>query len=332
MHMLRLRFGVSDLARTRFAFPPLFCELAGSVQAMQQPASRLRRGWRGTQPQAPFQVAPLLELVPSQGSLPGFLIPESQNECFDATLDAVQSTSLLQIRTEVAGAHPLPAQARWARELAIGHRDSLADLGQAIRLYHRHVFAPMAPALHDAVAAELRRRAWQLASRGIEDVLSTLHPLIRWRDGILEIGFPVRADVDLGGRGLSLCPSAAWTRPGFAFHWEQPGLVYPIPPPDWHLQMNRSDHEAHLAGILGATRARILCTLINEHTTTSLAAALGVSAGSASMHAAALRAAGLVETRRDGRAVRHALTELGKQLVSAPALSVVRSAARVSGS
>jgi DNA-binding transcriptional ArsR family regulator len=322
MRMLRLRFGVDDLARTRFAFPTLFCELAGSVQALQQPASWSRRRWRGTRPHALYQAAPLLELVPHQGSLPGFLIPELENGGFDATLDAVQSTPRSQIRAEVAQAHPLPARAGWVREPSVGQRDSLGDLGQAIRSYHRHVLAPMAPALHDAAAAELRRRAWQLASRGIEDVLSTLHPLIRWRDGILEVGFPVQADVDLGGRGLCLCPSAAWTRPGFAFHWEQqPGLVYPIPPLDWDLEVNYSDHEARLAHLLGATRARILCALTGEHTTTSLATTLGLSASSASMHAAALRDAGLVETRRDGRAVRHTLTELGKRLVSAPASS-----------
>jgi len=316
--MLRLRFGVDDLARTRFAFPTLFCELAGSVQALQQPESRLRRDWRRIRPLVPSQAAPLVDLVPSHGSVPGFLIPETENGSFDATLDAVQSTSLAQIRTEVAQAHPLPARAGWVRDVAIGHRESLGYLGQAIRSYYRNVFAAMAPALHDAAAAELRRRAWQLASRGIEDVLSTLHPLIRWRDGFLEVGFPVQADVDLAGRGLCLCPSAAWTRPGFGFHWEQqPGLVYPIPPPDWYLQMNRSDHEARLAVILGATRARVLCALISEHSTTSLAAALGLSPGSASMHAAALRGAGLVETRRDGRAVRHTLTDLGKGLVSA---------------
>ncbi len=318
--MLRLRFSVGDLARTRFAFPTSFCELAGSVQALQQPTSWVRRCWRRTRSLVPQQAAPLLELVPSHGSLPGFLIPEAENGSFDTTLDAVQSAPLSQIRTEVAQAHPLPARAGWVRQLAVGDCDSLSDLGQAIRSYYWHVLGPMVPALYEAAAAEVHRRAWQLAIRGIEDVLATLHPLIHWRDGILEVAFPVEADVDLGGRGLSLCPSAAWTRPGFAFHWEQqPGLVYPIPPPDWHLHANRGEHEVRLAGLLGATRARILCALISEHTTTSLAAALGLSAGSASMHATALRGAGLVETRRDGRAVRHSLTELGRQLVSGPA-------------
>jgi DNA-binding transcriptional ArsR family regulator len=319
MRMLRLRFDINDLARTRFAYPTLFCELAGSAQALQQPASRLRRRWRATRQRVPYQVAPLLELVPGHGSLPGFLIPEIADEGFDAALDAVQSTPLVQICGEVAQTYPVPARAGWVRELAVGHRDTLDELGQAIRSYHRHVLGPLMPAFHDAAAAELHRRAWQLAARGIEDVLSTLHPSIRWRDGILEVDFPIQADVDLGGRGLSLCPSAAWTRPGFGFHWEQqPGLVYPIPPPDWLLDATYSDHEARLAVALGGTRARVLCALVSEHTTTSLAAGLGITASSASMHAAALRGAGLVETRRDGRAVRHTLTELGELLVADP--------------
>jgi DNA-binding transcriptional ArsR family regulator len=319
MRMLRLRFDIDDLARTRFAHPTLFCEMAGSVQALQQPTSGLRKRWRDTRRRVPYQVAPLLELVPGHGSLPGFLIPEMADGSFDVTLDAVQSTPLSQIRTQVAQTHPLPARAGWVRELAVGHRDTLHELGQAIRSYHRHVLSALVPALHEAATAELRRRAWQLAARGIEDVLSTLHPSIRWRDGILEVDFPIYADVDLGGRGLCLCPSAAWTRPGFGFQWEQqPGLVYPIPPPDWLLDASHSDHEARLAVILGATRARVLCALVSEQTTTSLAAGLGITASSASMHAAALRGAGLVETRRDGRAVRHTLTDLGRQLVSEP--------------
>jgi hypothetical protein len=41
--------------------------------------------------------------------------------------------------------------------------------------------------------------------------------------------------------------------------------------------------------------------VVSEHTTTRLAAGLGISTSSASTHAAALRDAGLVETRRDGR-------------------------------
>ena len=158
--MLRLRFDIDDLARTRFAYPTLFCELAGSVQALQQPASRLRRRFRDTRQRAPYQVAPLVELVPGRGSLPGFLIPEmAADEGFDTALDAVRSTPLVQIRSEVAQTHHVPARAGWVRELAVGHRDTLDELGQAIRSYHRDVFDPLVPALHDAAAAELRRRS-----------------------------------------------------------------------------------------------------------------------------------------------------------------------------
>ena len=321
MRMLRLRFGIEDLARTRFALPTLSCELAGSVQALQQANSPLRRVWlEGTRPRVPLQARPLLQLVPARGSLPGFLIPETTGPGLqlDELLEVIQATPQAQIRSELAQAHPEPAHAPWVRELAAGHRDTLDELGQVVRSYHGRVLAALLPGLHNAAAAELKRRAWQVALRGIEDALTTLHPLIRWRDGVLEIAFPTNADVDLGGRGLSICPSAAWTRPGFAFHWvHQPGLVYPIPASQWQPHQEHSDRQARLAVLLGNTRARILCALTGEHTTTSLAATLGLSLSSASMHAAALRGARLVTSRRDGRAVRHTLTDLGRQLISA---------------
>jgi DNA-binding transcriptional ArsR family regulator len=318
MRMLRLRFGVDDLARTRFAAPGLFCELAGSVQALQQPASPLRKLWHGTRTRVPLQVSPLLELVPAHGSLPGFLIPELAGSGFDETLDVIQATPRSQLRSELAEAHPSPAHLPWVRDLAVGQRDSFDELEQAVRSYHGQVLDALLPALHNATAAELNRRVWQVATGGIEAALSTLHPLISWRDGVLEVGFPTNADVDLGGRGLCLCASAAWTRPGFAFHWtEQPCLVYPILAPDWDPYLHHDDREARLAQLLGTTRARILCALTGEHTTTSLAATLGLSLSSASVHTSVLRGARLVTTRRDGQAVRHTLTDLGRQLVSA---------------
>ena len=44
--MLRLRLGIEDLARTTFAAPTPYCELAVSAQVLQQPPSQFRRLWR----------------------------------------------------------------------------------------------------------------------------------------------------------------------------------------------------------------------------------------------------------------------------------------------
>ena len=116
----------------------------------------------------------------------------------------------------------------WARDLAAGEAYAVKDLGGALRCWHDNVLAPHWPSLQRAVATELSQRAWQLSTRGAEATLNTLHPTIRWRDGILEVDSLVTADVDLAGRRLRLVPSAVWTRPVSALEWEQPSLTYPV--------------------------------------------------------------------------------------------------------
>jgi DNA-binding transcriptional ArsR family regulator len=233
----------------------------------------------------------------------------------DEALDAVLSTPASLMDAEFAET-PSSSLSAWARDVAGGRANALTELGTVMRIYHDHVIAPLWPTIQRGVAAELRGRAWQLATEGAEVMLNTLHPGIRWRDGVLEVRAPGEADIDLAGRGLRLMPST-WTRPAVAIDWKQPTLVYPLHPSSWAQSDIGGDHHDRLAAVLGATRARVLRALVSEHTTTELARALNISAASASTHAAALRGAGLVTTRREGKAVRHALTQLGRAVVSA---------------
>ena len=106
---------------------------------------------------------------------------------------------------------------------------------------------------------------------------------------------------------------SVWPRPGVAFYRSQPTLVYPIPYAVW--SMNAGYDGAKAA--LGTTRAAVLQTLVDEHTTTSLARALGLSPSTASEHASALRRAGLVASRRRGKAMVHSVTQLGLDVVTA---------------
>jgi DNA-binding transcriptional ArsR family regulator len=59
----------------------------------------------------------------------------------------------------------------------------------------------------------------------------------------------------------------------------------------------------------------VLRALRTPRSTTELAACVGTSAPSASEHATALRASGLVQTVRRGRGVNHSLTPLGRSLL-----------------
>jgi DNA-binding transcriptional ArsR family regulator len=127
---------------------------------------------------------------------------------------------------------------------------------------------------------------------------------------VVEVDGPLDEQVDLAGRGLQLVPSL-WTRPGFTVRWAQPTLVYPLGRFAWAAPPGTGGDGDPLASVLGTTRARVLRTLADEHTTSGLARALGISLASASTHAAVLRDAGLVTSRRQGQSVRHALSPLG---------------------
>jgi DNA-binding transcriptional ArsR family regulator len=313
--MLQLRLGIEDLARTTFAAPTPYCELAVSAQVLQQPPSPFRRLWRANGVQVPPPARRLLELVPAYGNVPTFLAPEACG-CLDEALDAVQSTPAALIRSELAELSPPSRLTPWIRDLAQGEVGALEELGWVMRIYHDHVMAPLWPTIQRVVAAELQSRAWQLATEGAETTLNTLHQRIRWRDGVLQVRAPGDADIDLAGRGLRLMPSV-WTRPAVAIGWKQPTLVYPLRASSWAWEDAGDDCDDRLAAVLGTTRARVLRALMSDHTTTELARALRISPASASTHAAALRGAGMVTTRREGKAVRHGLTQLGHAVASA---------------
>jgi DNA-binding transcriptional ArsR family regulator len=70
-----------------------------------------------------------------------------------------------------------------------------------------------------------------------------------------------------------------------------------------------------LAALLGLTRAAVLRALRKPHGTADLAYTVGISPASASEHAKVLRDAYLIETRREGRSVRHSLTPLGRTML-----------------
>jgi DNA-binding transcriptional ArsR family regulator len=71
-----------------------------------------------------------------------------------------------------------------------------------------------------------------------------------------------------------------------------------------------------LVGILGPTRAAVLRLLSRPTITKDIARRLDISAASASEHATALRAARLVNSSRDGKAMRHHATPLGLDLIN----------------
>jgi DNA-binding transcriptional ArsR family regulator len=311
--MIRLRLGVDDVARTRFAAPGPSCELSVSAQVIQQATSPFRRLCATRGVRLPASANRLLELVPAHGNVPDFLAPEGANGLEEA-LDLIMSTPDELIGDDVATLPDRSASA-WMLDLADGRVSARKELASSLRDYHDQVLDVVWPAIEHALETDLRFRTWQLATKGVAATVDSLHSGIRWRDGVVELDGPLDADVELSGRGLQLMPSL-WTRPGFTMRWTQPTLVYPVGRFAWVAPTaTRSDRDP-LAPVLGTTRARVLRALADGHTTSGLARELGISLASASAHAAVLRDAGLVISRRQGQSVRHTLTSLGSQWTS----------------
>ncbi|HEX3778619.1 MAG TPA: DUF5937 family protein, partial [Pseudonocardiaceae bacterium] len=200
-----------------------------------------------------------------------------------------------------------------ALAVADGHAEALRQLGTTIRDYFRVGLAQYWQRISAAIHADLAARADLLSREGIGQLLASLHPDVRWHSPVLEIPFPLDRDTHLDGRGLLLVPSFfCWGQPITLQDPDLPQVfVYPI---DHDLSWAQRRPAApsslqSLAALIGSTRLAVLTTIADGGcTTTRLAKRVGVSAASASEHAAVLRDAGMITTTRQGRCVIHSAT------------------------
>ncbi len=228
--------------------------------------------------------------------------------------------------------------AELTRSLATTDRTAVRRLGHAIQQYHRVALAPYWDSIRRSVAADRAHRADLLASRGVEAVLETLHPRVRWEAPVLTVLDLPDADLHLDGRGLTLQPSyfCSGVPTRLRDAGLPPTLVYPVRRGPTPLQASAGESgdgdrtgdaprpaPRTVAALLGRTRANALEAIAGGCTTSQLAKLCDISLAAASHHATVLREAGLINTRRDGRSVLHEITHLGHHLLaSTPAPSL----------
>ncbi|WP_053667549.1 winged helix-turn-helix domain-containing protein [Streptomyces sp. MMG1121] len=275
--MLRIDVSAQDLARIQFAARPApLVELKLSLMMLRRPDSEQTFGrWRrGLRQRLPATTRPLRDLL-SPYRGPAFLDPLS--------MDLPTGTSREQLSQGLHDAYSAVLGAAW----------------------------PRVTALHEA---EFARYALNAAERGVAGALATLCAGSRLVEGCWELDAPYQRHVVSAGRGLVLLPTFHWTMaPLIAENEGEPVLVVYPAGPGSPIVPGAAGEDA-LALVLGSTRAHTLRLLSDPLSTSELADRLGVSRGEASTHAAALREAGLINTVRNGRAVRHQLTALGTLL------------------
>ena len=257
-------------------------------------------------------------------------------------LEFLERAPVEQLRRELDFLRPSlersePWARAWVRDLSAGDRRARRELVTRLDDYHQHTVGPYWDAMHRYLEAEAAHRARIMAESGVDRLLATLHPGVRWRPPFLDVGQSARTHLPGGngdpgaepphhvadGRSLVLVPavfdlhepyllasSVDETLPCVLLYpalrdiddarslWSAPGL----------------SHRA-LEMLVGRTHARALEAIADTCTTSELAQRIGVSPPTASHHVSVMHDAGLVASHRTGSNVLHYVTARGAALL-----------------
>lgn len=316
--MLRLHFTALDLLRTRFAVSPSpMLELGLAVAALQR-RDALFTGWRRrADPTLPRPARMLFEIMPPTGTGLNVFDQISVSAGLEDALAAMHSMPRALVRCDLHRMCDARRQITpWLRGLHAGDRGAQQLLDSAVRTAHAALIEPAWPGIRESFDRDVAERSRTAAQSGLMAALEALHTSARWVDTTLEFDAEVELSVRLGGRGVTLLPSAFWTgRPLIAAPPDGSALIiYPARQPLPLIDTPAGNPP--LAGLLGSNRAAVLALAATPRSTSEIARMLGISAASASVHARMLRDAGLLVTDRTGRTTRHSLTSLGARLLA----------------
>ena len=327
---VRIRLGVVDLARTRFALSPLH-ELDGLLRTLTRPGrAPLPRAWAA-------RLHPVLRRLRADTALDAVLALQSRDGGAESTVpppagpDQTVEQDLAAVR-----ATPRAVLAGEVRQCLRDRPDLRADVRavltapDAARLLADALAAAWDGLLADdwpAVAALCRRdltwRADRLVRGGWPAALDGAHPRLSWDGSGLTVRDGDSREVAPSPAGVLLVPSVfVW--PALAVLDSAPwpvALVYPARGAAGLRRPARRDGDTAAAGLgalVGRSRAAVLLALDSPASTTGLALSLDQATGAVGDHLAVLRRAGLVTGARVGRSVLYRRTPAGDVLAAAP--------------
>ncbi|TWF77259.1 ArsR family transcriptional regulator [Pseudonocardia hierapolitana] len=188
--------------------------------------------------------------------------------------------------------------------------------------YHRSAIAPVWGIVRAQHANDRTSRARTMMEQGVEGLLNTLHPRVRWSSPTLSLLDGTDGEIHLDGRGLALVPSFFLRKPVLLLDPAASGatavLIYPIRLDTTRLVdiWTTTDAEWAIGKLLGRTRAQTLAAIASGTSTTGdIARRIGVSAAAVSQHLNVLRDARLIVTHRHGADSAHSITARGLDLL-----------------
>ncbi|MFD7107157.1 winged helix-turn-helix domain-containing protein [Streptomyces celluloflavus] len=204
-----------------------------------------------------------------------------------------------------------------------------AEVTDAVRDFCRIAVEPHWHSIRSQLEEDQDALRNMMSSHGIEALLNSLGPRIRWNAPVLEIDSEESGELCPSGGGLLLSPSLFLQDPAELLlksgsATSGPTLILPSHP-DLRfvrpLQLGSGTAlaappaEEPLVALVGRTRAAALHALHESCSSGELADRLGISAAAVSQHTTILRGAGLIATRRARNRAEHTLTSLGRHLL-----------------
>ncbi|NMH79413.1 ArsR/SmtB family transcription factor [Pseudonocardia xinjiangensis] len=329
--MIEVDLTAEDLSRIRFAFSPV-AETVTSLRALSVGARNgLHAPWLADVAGRldAVDVELLTTLVRPAGYVPDFLLPTpaGRSATIGAGLEQMAATPPEVVTAELRhlAEHPV-AQRGSGRDRRSALLHGLADrpvyalrrITGELERYWAAALEPHWSRIGALLQADLAHRLEELATGGVAQLFGTLHPAVALRGDLLTVAKYYDGRVGLRGRGLLLVPCAfAWPDVLVGTADPQPSLTYSPRGLGRLWESAPAAGVTPLAGVLGRTRATILALLDLPMSTTQLSAQLDLAAPTLSGHLTALRSAGILVSRRDGRAVLYRRTTLGDHLLAA---------------
>ncbi|MGW4412335.1 ArsR/SmtB family transcription factor [Nonomuraea sp. NPDC004702] len=286
---MRLVFSAAGLAATTFTISPLHHTLFAALCLYHPGFAVPGSPWRDLARRTPARAMPFVRRVHhAPHSVSGFLWADL----------------------------PLPPGAGTLND-ELDVQPGLGDVADALRAFYVSCVAPEWDAIRHRLNAHVNRYSELICVRGFGRTLPRLTPRLSWYGCALQIDTSdlCPSPVELGDGGVAFSPLMCASRCFLALSPPRGGSRAVIAYPAGDEGARRPASVDALAQVVGQARARVLRSIGGGSATGELARSLAVSASTVSEHVTALRLAGLVNTYREGRAVRHVLTSLGHELL-----------------
>jgi len=314
--LLRIAVSTDDVAAVRFA-PNAVWEAFSSIRAIVHPRWHLlhSRLEQLLPPRPDFDLGLLLELAAPPKWVPDTLGPLPTGSIHDpiAQYDALRDTDRDLVARDLAVLRELTPSASCAR---LAPDELLDQLAAALAGYHRAVLAPLWDRVVAITEADIAHRRTSMLEQGLGAAIGELHEKLTYADAEIRVDMAEHEiAVRATGAGVWFVPSVfLWPWVSVEFETTQPVVSYAARGSGLVWESPR-ENRLSLSSLIGRSRAAILEHLVVPRSTTWLARSLHLAPATVSAHLAVMAASGLLDSRKNGREVLYARTQVAEQLL-----------------